>query len=300
VSTPDSSVVVVTGANSGIGRATALHLAGLGHTVWAGMRDLAKGDKLQALASDADVTVHPLQLDVTDTASVERAVETVVSECGPVDVLVNNAGVGSNTAAEEITLAKAQAIMDTNLFGVWRCVHAVLPSMRQRRTGHIVQISSIAGRLAIAAQPAYCASKFALEAMSECLAAEVAAHGVRVTIVEPGVTRTPMLAKDVDVPVNSPYEDTYMRLFELYGSGIAANVRPERVAETIAAALADTTGRLRWPCAWGGEEITTRRPLVNDEDYVGLGHLVADGPAWRARFEELLGVSIRPFTHDLA
>jgi NAD(P)-dependent dehydrogenase (short-subunit alcohol dehydrogenase family) len=294
VTASEPSTVLVTGANSGIGRATAIHLATLGHTVWGSMRDLAKGAKLQELAVEAGVAVRPVCIDVTDTASVEAGIDVVAAESGPIDVLVNNAGVGSNTSTEEITLAKAQAIMDTNLFGVWRCVHAVLPSMRERRQGHIVQISSIAGRLAIAAQPAYCASKFALEAMSECLAAEVAPHGVRVSIVEPGVTRTPMLAKDVDVPAHSPYEDTYMRLFELYGTGITANIRPERVAETIAAALADTTGRLRWPCAWGGEAITSRRPAVADEDYIGLGHLAADGPAWRARFEELFGVRIDP------
>jgi NAD(P)-dependent dehydrogenase (short-subunit alcohol dehydrogenase family) len=295
-----SLTVLVTGANSGIGRATALLLAERGHTVFGAMRDLAKGAKLVALAAEAGLTVTPVRIDVGDAASVTAGIAEVVARGGPVHVLVNNAGVGSNSTAEDCPVTRAAAIMDTNLFGAWRCIDEVLPAMREQGAGHIVQVSSIAGRLAIAGQAAYCASKWALEAMSECLAGEVAPFGVRVSIIEPGVTRTPMLAKDVDAPAVTAYEHTYARLIELYAAGIAANVRPEVVAETIAAAIdaaadPDLPPRLRWPCAWGGEEIVTRRPGVSDEDYVALGALAPDGDAWRARIGELFGLSIEPF-----
>ena len=145
-------VVVVTGANSGIGRAAAVHLAAAGHTVYGTMRDLGKGDKLLAKASEAGATVHTVALDVSDDDSVSTGMAQILDDAGHVDVLVNNAGVGMNAVVEDVDIEEAKSVFDVNYFGIIRCTQAVLPSMRERRSGTIVNVSSIAGRLAALAQ----------------------------------------------------------------------------------------------------------------------------------------------------
>ena len=283
------TVVVVTGANSGIGRATALHLAAEGCTVYGGMRDLSRGEKLATLADAADVTVHPLQLDVSVDESVGEAFATVLEREGGVDVLVNNAGVGYNAVVEEVDIAHAQQVFDVNYFGVIRCTQAVLPSMRERRSGTIVNVSSIAGRVAALAQTVYASSKWAVECLSENLAQELAPWDIRVKVVEPGVTRTALLAKHTDLHPESPYADAYRRMFGFYMAGIEANVRPEEVAEVVAEAIGDRSARLRYVCAYGGEELGGGRAGVSDEDWVALG-AAADDAEYAERFEAAFGL----------
>jgi NAD(P)-dependent dehydrogenase (short-subunit alcohol dehydrogenase family) len=287
------TVTVVTGANSGIGRATALHLAGLGHRVYGTMRSLDRGDKLADLAAAAGTTVTPVVLDVTDDASVAAGFASILADAGHVDVLVNNAGVGSNGAIEDVDIDAGKALFEANLWGVIRCTQAVVPGMRARRSGRIVQVSSIAGRLGMPGQPVYSASKWALEGLTENLAHDLAGHGIRVALVEPGVTRTAILSKDVATPPDSAYTDVYGRMMDMYATGIIANVRAEAVAEVIAQAIADTTGRLRWPVSWGADALAPgRERVVTDQEWVELGTLAGDGPAWRARFAELFGLDL--------
>ncbi len=287
------TVTVITGANSGIGRAAALELAAAGHRVYGTMRSLDKGEKLAALAGEAGVEVTPVVMDVTDGASVTAAIDQILADAGQVDVLVNNAGIGSNAAIEDIDVENDKLVFDTNVWGVVRCTQAVLPAMRSQGSGHIVQISSIAGRFGIPGQPMYCASKWALEGMSENMAHDLAQHGVRVSIVEPGVTRTAILAKNMDA-FPGPYEDTYARMFDVYASGIVANVRAEAVAATIRECIEAAPGQLRWPVAWGAAELGESRAGagVTDAEWTELGALTPDGAAWRQRFLELFDLEI--------
>ncbi len=288
------TVTVITGANSGIGRATALHLAKAGHTVFGAMRSLEKGFKLLDAAEDLGVTVRPLLLDVTSATSVDAAIGEVLAQVGTVDVLVNNAGIASNAAIEDIDIADGQALFDANVWGPVRCAQAVLPAMRQQGSGHIVQISSIAGRVGMAGQPVYSGSKWALEGMSESMAHDLAQFGIRVSLIEPGVTRTAILAKATEVPDNPVYVNVYARMFDMYASGIVANVRPDVVAQTIQDCLDAPPGQMRWPVAWGGGQMANARIHgdITDAQWVELGTLVTDPPAWRACFGELFGLDL--------
>src|SRR3954449_6700490 len=167
---PPMTVSVVTGANSGIGRATAIHLAAQGHQVVGTVRDVARATKLQAMASDHGVEVPLVELDVADDTSVEKGFAEIFDRFGPVDVLVNNAGVGTNGTVEDTPTEAYLDVMNVNLCGAVRCLQQVLPSMRERRTGAVVNITSVAGRFASPAQAPYVASKWAFEGLSEELA----------------------------------------------------------------------------------------------------------------------------------
>ncbi|MGG2461353.1 oxidoreductase [Streptomyces sp. RGM 3693] len=182
-----SRVWLVTGASSGFGRAIVEAAVAAGDLVVAAARRTAALDDL--------VTAHPGQveaqpLDVTDVAAVGTAVREIVERHGRIDVLVNNAGRGIVGAVEETTDQELREVMDLHLFGPAALTRAVLPHMRRRRSGAIVQMTSMGGRFAFAGVSAYCASKFALEGLPEALAAEVAPLGIKVLIVEPGAFRT--------------------------------------------------------------------------------------------------------------
>ncbi len=189
------SVVLVTGCSSGIGLATALHFARLGHDVHAGVRNVATATQLTEAIEKEKLEIHPVALDVNDDASVWQGVQEVIGRSGHVDVLVNNAGIGGGGPIEDVPIAFVKDLFETNYFGAIRVTQAVLPGMRQRRSGAIVNVSSIAGRVAIAGHGHYSAVKHALEAASEALAQEVVAFGIRVAVVEPGVVITPIFEK---------------------------------------------------------------------------------------------------------
>jgi NAD(P)-dependent dehydrogenase (short-subunit alcohol dehydrogenase family) len=157
------ALALVTGTSSGIGLATAVALARAGRTVIATMRDLNGGLEIRKIAETEKLPVHLIALDVNDDASVREAFGKAVAEHGPIDVLVNNAGIASGGAVEETPLDIFRQVMETNFFGSLRCIKAVVPSMRERREGTIVNVTSIAGRVAMAPQAAYAASKWALE-----------------------------------------------------------------------------------------------------------------------------------------
>jgi NAD(P)-dependent dehydrogenase (short-subunit alcohol dehydrogenase family) len=284
--------VLITGANSGIGRATAVLLADAGYRVYAAMRDTGKAEKLLALAATAGCEVTPLALDVTDGSSVRRATEQVTREVGHLDVLVNNAGIAWNATTEDIDVEAAKVVFDTNYWGCIRCIQAVLPRMRERGAGHIVNISSIAGRIAALAQGVYSASKWALECLSENLAQEVTSFGIRVSVIEPGVARTAILPKNVDHPEPTAYEAAYRRMNQFYLRGAQENVPATAVAETILEALSDPTPRFRYTCAWGGDELPTGRARMSDDDWIELG-AAKDDETYYKSFERLFGLDLR-------
>ena len=285
-------VAVVTGANSGIGRSTSLLLAEHGYQVFATMRALSRGDKLRELAADRNLEVHEVELDVSETDSVNDGFKSILSQTDQIDVLINNAGVGSNAAIEDIDIDLEKSVFETNFWGVIRCTQAALPVMRKQQSGHIVQISSIAGRVGLPGQPIYSASKWAMEGLSENLAHDLATFGIRVSLIEPGVTRTAILGKNSETPKNPIYADTYQRMMDMYAAGIAANVRPEVVAETILECLNSSEGQLRWPVAWGASEMVNARNngSVSDSDWVQLGKQVSSQDDWVRSFKSLFNL----------
>ena len=169
------------------------------------MRNPESAGELQKIVTAEKLPVTVAALNVDDDASVETALGKVLADHGRLDVLVNNAGIGGGGSVEESSMARFREVMETNFFGALRCIKAVVPGMREQRQGCIINVTSVNGRLALAPAAAYCASKFALEALSECLAQEMKAFNVRVAIVEPGVIATPIFSKAKPVPENSPY-----------------------------------------------------------------------------------------------
>jgi NAD(P)-dependent dehydrogenase (short-subunit alcohol dehydrogenase family) len=288
----NNEVAVVTGANSGIGRATAIHLARNGYTVFGTARGLEKAKKADSMAAEAGVELQWVEMDVADDASTARGLAEVFERAGRIDVLVNNAGVGGNAVVEECPPALYHEVMNVNLYGVVRCVQAVLPHMRERGSGTIVNISSVVGRFAALAQAPYVASKWALEAMSEGLAQEVAPFGIRVAMVEPGITKSAIFAKNIDAPNSSgAYEAHYRRMFQFYAAGMAQATDPFEVGAVVLNAIRTNEPRLRYPVSWGGPELLANRPLVSDADWVALGAIENDAE-YNAEFERLFGVRI--------
>ena len=285
-------ISVVTGANSGIGRATAVHLASVGHTVYGTVRSVTKAEKLHAMADAAGVAVALVELDVADDASVAAGFDEILATAGRVDHLVNNAGVGGNAVVEECPPALFDEVMNVNLNGVIRCTQAVLPQMRERGSGTIVNVTSVVGRLAALAQAPYTASKWALEGVSEQLAQEVAPFGVRVAIVEPGVTRSAIFAKNIDTPNSTgAYEVQYRRMFQMYAAGMAHATDPFEVAAVVQHAIETDSPVLRYPVSWAGPEIIAGRAALSDEDWVAMGTIASD-QEYIDRFREVFGVDI--------
>ena len=279
---------IVTGANSGIGRSTAITLAKNDYTVFATMRSLERGEKLKGIAQELNLVVKAVELDVSDTDSVNQGINEILDQTDQIDVLINNAGVGSNAVIEDVDIESDKSVFETNFWGVVRCIQAVLPTMRQQKSGHIIQVSSIAGRVGLPAQPIYSASKWALEGLSENLAHDLSSFGVRVSIIEPGVTRTAILGKNNTVPQNDDFENIYARMLDMYMQGIEANIRPEAVSETILQCLESSSHQLRWPVAWGAETMVNARHdgSISDEEWVELGSLVNNREEWVRSFRQ--------------
>lgn len=287
-----SPIAVVTGANSGIGRATAIHLASHGYVVYGTVRSIDRATKAISMAEQAGVTIDWIELDIADDLSVKDGFAQILQDAGRVDVMVNNAGVGGNAVVEECPPALYQEVMNINLCGAVRCIQEVLPGMRQRNSGCIVNVSSVVGRFAALGQAPYVASKWALEAMSEALAQEIAPFGIRVAIVEPGITKSAIFAKNIDAPNSTGvYDAHYRRLFQFYAAGMAQSTQPTEVAEVILHAIQTASPQLRYPVSWGAVEMLSKRPNVSDADWVALGAIIEDSD-YIAEFKRLFGVDI--------
>ena len=195
-------VVLITGSSTGFGRLFTETLARKGHTVFATMRDpggrnAKNAGEIRALAEKDSLPIHVLEMDVTDDASVERAVNAAIAKAGRIDVAINNAGYYLSGLEEAVTTEQAQRLMDTNFLGPVRVNRAVLPHMRRQRSGVIMHISSGAGRVVLPSAGFYCASKFALEALAEAYSYELASQGIESVIVEPGAYETPVFGNTV-------------------------------------------------------------------------------------------------------
>jgi NAD(P)-dependent dehydrogenase (short-subunit alcohol dehydrogenase family) len=223
---------------------------------------------------------------------VERGFADILERAGRVDHLVNNAGVGGNGVVEECSSEQFLDVMNVDLVGAIRCSRAVLPQMRERGSGTIVNVTSVAGRFGAMAQAPYVASKWALEGVSEEMALELAAFGIRVAIVEPGVTKSSIFAKNIDAPNNTgAYDAHYRRMFQMYSAGIQNATDAVEVAEVIRHAIETDEPELRYLVSWGAAEMVAGRDAMSAADWVGLGS-IADDADYARRFSELMGIDI--------
>jgi NAD(P)-dependent dehydrogenase (short-subunit alcohol dehydrogenase family) len=248
-------VVMVTGCSTGFGLHTALAFARRGDRVFATMRDINKAADLLARCEAAATTVEVIEVDVTGDESVRNGVEAVLASAGRIDVLVNNAGIGSRAAVETFPDAAVRAIFETNVFGVLRMLRAVLPAMRTQGSGAIVNVSSIAGLVGVPFNSMYSASKHALEAITEALASEVHPFGIRVTLVEPGYYRTNIGENVTAMTALSP-SSPYFKEEQAALAGVAIAVDaggdPQEVAAAIVDAATTDAPRLRVALGAGG------------------------------------------------
>ncbi|WAU86375.1 oxidoreductase [Streptomyces sp. Qhu-G9] len=237
--TTNQPLALVTGASSGIGKETALALVAAGFNVVGTSRDTSRVSPLDGVTF--------LGLDVASGASVSAAVQEASERFGRIDVLVNNAGVGSMGAAEETSVEQAQGVFDTNVFGVMRMVNEVLPHMRAQRRGRIINISSVLGFLPQPYMAAYAASKHAIEGYTESLDHEVRDHGVRALIVEPAYTRTGFEANSAkpDTPLHA-YANQRLTIDRVMADAIRDGDAPAVVAKAIVAAATDAKPKQRY------------------------------------------------------
>jgi NAD(P)-dependent dehydrogenase (short-subunit alcohol dehydrogenase family) len=285
------STVLVTGTSKGIGYTIALTLARAGHNVYATLRSPARAKELAAEFATLKLPVHVSVMDVDSDESVRRAIDAIYQTAGNIDVLVNNAGIARDGAVEDLSMEDIRATMETNFFGAVRCAKAVIPRMRERRSGCIVNVTSVAGRVTTSPLGVYSASKKALEAVSEALAQELKAFNIRVAVVEPGIIDTPM-ARDIGEPDPSSHYPQQRRMAHYFLAALTTPRDPILVAEKIQTIIESGTWQFRHPVGPGAQEHIDRRKATSDEDYIAFQS--ADDETWYGAMEQATGMKIRP------
>jgi len=254
---------LVTGTSTGIGLETALYFARNGYRVFAGAR------RPETVEQHSNIT--PVKLDVNDDDSVRECVAEVLHEARAIDVLVNNAGIGIAGAIEHVPFQLGRDVFETNFFGAVRMMQAVLPSMRARRDGTIVNVTSILGHVTLPCHGFYNATKFALAAMSETLAIEAKPLGIKVAIVEPGVILTPIWNKaEWQMPKEHEYKQGMGRLMRLFGAQLDGGTLPDVVARAIYDAVGEGCTKLRYPVGADAEVIAKVHDRMSAAEWVAL------------------------------
>jgi len=283
--------VLITGTSKGIGFEAALAFGRAGHKVQATMRNPAQSPELAQMAARENLPITVSIMDVDSDESVSHGIAQIQGGHGPIDVLVNNAGVERVGSVEELPLADFRAVMETNYFGALRCIQAVTPHMRKRRSGCIINVTSIGGRITSAPLTAYNASKWALEALSEALAGEMKTFNVRVAIVEPGIIDTAMARRIKDPGADSPYRQT-ARFGALFTASLKNPVPPSLVAQKIVEIAQNGTWQLRHLVGPDAAPFLQWRSQMTDEDWVHLN--ASDDETWYRSLERHFGMDARP------
>ena len=265
-----SGNVLITGASSGIGKATALYLAERGYTAIATSRELSRLDGLRADADSRGVSIIGVELDINSDDAVSRMMPELIARHGTIDALVNNAGFGMWGPVQVLSDAELKSQFETNFFAAVRMMQAVLPAMMEQRRGTIVNVSSVLGRIGTPFNGAYVSSKFALEGISESLKTEVQPFGVRVAMVEPGLFRTNFpdnsirgAAADGDT-VYSPYIGRYhlnRDMFHRFGGD------PARVAKVVHKVIASPSPNFRNPVGIDARSATLAARMLPERVY---------------------------------
>lgn len=263
-------VALVTGASSGIGEATAAKLASIGYTVYGAAR---RADRLQGLAAEG---ILPLGMDVTDEESMKAGVARIMAEAGRIDVLVNNAGYGSYGAIEDVPIDEGRRQFEVNVFGAMNLAQLVLPHMRAQKSGTIVNITSMGGKIYTPLGGWYHGTKFALEALSDCLRLEVAPFGINVVVIAPGGIATEwggIAAANLEkTSGHGPYK--------AQADAVAASLRseanasrnspPSVISEAIAQAVTARRPKTRYAVGFGARPLIAARGLLSDKKFDAL------------------------------
>lgn len=261
--------IVITGASSGIGKETVKYFQARKWNVVATMRNPEKETELKALEN-----VLVTRLDVTDTESIHAAVSQAISQFGKIDVLLNNAGYGAYGPLEAFPMDSIRQQFDTNVVGLLETTKAVLPHMRANKSGVIVNISSIGGKMTFPLGALYHGTKFAVEGISEALHFELEAAGIKVKIVEPGMIRTDFAGRSFDFKNDesmSEYQEVVQKLFAAWQSPelAASGSDPIVVSEVIWNAVNDGTNTLRYTAGDDAKELMANRKALDDEAFIG-------------------------------
>jgi len=283
------ATVLITGTSSGIGLATALELGKAGHKVYATMRNPARAPELGRRASAEGLPISILTMDVDSDQSVSDCFASVYRQEGHIDALVNNAGVERHGSVEELPMEAFRTTMETNYFGALRAIRQVVPRMRERGSGCIVNVTSVAGKIASTPLGAYTASKFALEALSEALAQEMKPFGVRVALVEPGIIDTPMAHAIDDAPPSRYRQGRH--LAALFQASLEHGTPPSVVATVIRDVIESGTWKLRHPAGPDAAPFLAWRAAMTDEQWTEFNTL--DAEAFRARVKKDFGLELK-------
>jgi NAD(P)-dependent dehydrogenase (short-subunit alcohol dehydrogenase family) len=265
-----TKVAIVTGASSGIGAAATRRLHDRGYTVYAAAR------RIELMAPLAEAGIHPVRVDVTDDVSLTAFVSQVISETGRVDVLVNNAGYGSLGALEDVPIAEARRQFDVNLFGLARLIQLVVPHMREQRSGRIINVSSIGGKVHVPLSGWYHATKFAVEGLSDALRLELAPFDIDVVVIQPGAINTEWHRVAADNLLTISGRGVYAGQAVAVGGVLSAAglaSRPEVIANTIVRAAEARRPRTRYAVGLGAKPIIFARWLLPDRVFDRLVRL---------------------------
>ncbi|MET8982800.1 oxidoreductase [Streptomyces sp. NPDC004539] len=262
-----SKTALVTGASSGIGEATALKLQSLGYTVYGAAR---RTDRLQNLASKG---IRPLAMDVTSDESMQAGVERVITDTGRVDVLVNNAGYGSYGAVEDVPLSEGRYQFEVNVFGAMRLAQLVLPHMRAQKSGSIINVTSMGGKIHTPLGGWYHGTKFALEALSDCLRLETKPFGIDVVVIEPGGIATEWGSIAADGLRKASADGAYAEQADAVATSMTseANAKrmssPQVIADAIGKAVTARKPKTRYAAGFGARPMITLRSVLSDRGF---------------------------------
>jgi len=263
-------IALVTGCSSGIGLETALALARDGYFTYASMRNKAKSSEIEQVAKKENLPLKVIQLDVDDKDSIKSAISQIMKEKNRLDVLVNNAGYGIFGCLEDISVEELKEQFETNFFGIVRMIHEAAPIMRAQKSGSIVNVSSVAGRIGFPGSPAYISSKFALEGLSESLRYELSQFGVNTIIIEPGVIKSNFF-KSMKFPKSPKPDSPYRELTEKVVGGIKMmaemGTHPKEVADTIVRALKEKNPLPRYPVGNDAAMFLEARKMKTDIEF---------------------------------
>ena len=272
-------IALITGSSSGIGFETSLLLARSGFHTYATMRNLSKSKEILDITKKENLPLRVLPLDVTDEESTRKAIDTILYEQNRIDILVNNAGYSLVGALEQISMDEIKEEFETNFFGIIKLIQKVLPLMRKQRSGRIINVSSLAGRIGLPLASAYVSSKFALEGLSESLKYEVQDFGIYVILIEPGVIKTNFIknlkiGKQVITSENGdvssadlPYAEITQKRISAFKPRFEKGSSPKQVADTILEAVTSDKPKFRYIVGQDASKLMDIRKNTSDEEF---------------------------------
>jgi NAD(P)-dependent dehydrogenase (short-subunit alcohol dehydrogenase family) len=274
-------IALITGSSSGIGFETSLLLGRNGIYTYATMRNLSKSQEILDIAKKECLPLKVLTLDVTDEKSTQKAIDMVMHEQNRIDILVNNAGYSLVGALEQISMDEIKEEFETNFFGIIKLIQKVLPQMRKQRSGRIINVSSLAGRIGLPIASAYVSSKFALEGLSESLKYEVQDFGIYVILIEPGVIKTNFIknlkiGKQVITSENGnvntssadlPYAEITQKRISAFKPRFEKGSSPKEVADTILEAVTSDKPKFRYIVGQDASKLMEIRKNTSDEEF---------------------------------